>query len=123
MGVHVEVRGAQGIYRASVQGHGQAQGVALSALAFLRALIGGEVDQAGIWGAEQIVPIDSFLKRLVAHGLIPTIRVIEPAARPSLSQILKRTKELNMDYNVDMRRITTPLVIGWTWLCENRKIW
>lgn len=80
-GVHVEVRGARGIYRASVQAHGQAQGVALSALAFLRALIEGEVDQAGIWGAEQIVPIDPFLKRLAAHGLIPTVKVIEPAYR------------------------------------------
>lgn len=78
-GVHVEVRGARGIYRASVQAHGQAQGVAVSALAFLRALIEGEVDQAGIWGAEQIVPIDPFLKRLAAHGLVPTVKVIEPA--------------------------------------------
>ncbi len=78
-GVHVEVRGAQGIYRASVQGHAQARGTALSASAFLRALIEGEVERAGIWGAEQIVPIDPFLKRLAAHGLIPTIKVIELA--------------------------------------------
>jgi hypothetical protein len=78
-GVHVEVRGARGIYRASVQGHDQAQGVAQSALAFLKALTEGEVGQAGIWGAEQIVPIDPFLKRLAAHGLIPTIKMIEPA--------------------------------------------
>jgi hypothetical protein len=55
------------------------QGVAQSALAFLHALTEGEVGQAGIWGEEQIVPVDPFLKRLAVHGLIPTIKMIEPA--------------------------------------------
>ncbi len=72
-GVHVEVRGAGGIYQASVQGHQQAQAVALCAAAFLQALLAGEVEPAGIWGAEQVVPVDPFLKRLAAHGLIPTV--------------------------------------------------
>lgn len=77
-GAHVEVRGARGIYRASVQGHNQSQGSALSALAFLRALIEDEVERAGLWAAEQIVPVEPFLKRLAAHGLVPTVKVIEP---------------------------------------------
>ncbi|HET8679102.1 MAG TPA: saccharopine dehydrogenase NADP-binding domain-containing protein [bacterium] len=72
-GVHVEVLGAGGIQKASVQGHGQARATALSASAFLRALIEDEVDRAGIWTAEQVVPVGPFLARLAAHGLVPTV--------------------------------------------------
>lgn len=49
MGVHVDVVGAGGIQTARIQGHGQARATALSASAFLRALIENEVDRAGIW--------------------------------------------------------------------------
>ncbi len=74
-GVHVEVRGLHGLYRASMQGQGQATATALSASAFLRALIEGEVERAGIWAAEQVVPVESFLARLAMDGLTPRIDV------------------------------------------------
>ncbi len=72
-GAHVEVWGAKGIYRASIQGHEQATGTALSGSALLRALVEGEVDRPGIWTAEQVVSPERFLKRLAGHGLIPTV--------------------------------------------------
>ena len=78
-GVHVEVRGVGGVQKASVQGHGQASATALSAAAFVRALVEGEVDRPGIWTADQVVPVGPFLTRLAAHGLVPTINVSERA--------------------------------------------
>lgn len=68
-GVQVEVRGARGTYTASVQGHGQASATALSASAFLRALVEGDVDRPGIWTADQVVPVGPFLKRIATGGL------------------------------------------------------
>ena len=78
-GVQVEVLGPNGVYKASVQGHGQASATALSAAAFVRALVEGEVDRPGIWTADQVVPVGPFLARLAAHGLVPTINVSERA--------------------------------------------
>jgi saccharopine dehydrogenase-like NADP-dependent oxidoreductase len=85
-GAHVEVRGARGVYRASIQGHVQARGTALSASAFMRALIKGEVEQPGIWAAEQVVPVAPFLKRLAAQGWVPTVNVIDTVQRQNLHQ-------------------------------------
>lgn len=70
-GVHVEVRGNDSLYRASIQGHGQANAAAISAAAFVRALIEREVDRAGIWTADQVVPVAPFLQRLATQGLVP----------------------------------------------------
>lgn len=70
-GVHVEVMGKSGIYRASVQGYGQAWATALSAATFARALLDGGVDRPGIWSADQVTPVQPFLKRLASHGLQP----------------------------------------------------
>lgn len=74
-GVHLQMQGAKGSFTAVVQGHGQAEATALSASAFLRALIEGEIALSGIWTADQVVPADPFLKRLEAHGLVPTIKM------------------------------------------------
>lgn len=68
-GVHVEVRGARGVHRASLQGRGQADATALSASTFVRALVEGEVDHPGIWTAEQVVPVGRFLDRIAVYGL------------------------------------------------------
>ena len=76
-GVHVEVRGARGVHRASVQGHEQANATALSASAFVRALVEREVDRPGIWTADQVVPVRAFLERMTAHGLVPIVNVRE----------------------------------------------
>ena len=73
-GVHVEVRGARGIHRASLQGHGQANATALSASAFVRALVEREVNRPGIWTADQVVPVGPFLERMAVRGLVPNIR-------------------------------------------------
>ena len=72
-GVVVDVRGARGRVRASLVGRGQATGTAIGAAAVVRALAEGEVEQPGIWLAEQIVPPGPFFERVAAHGLIPTI--------------------------------------------------
>jgi len=72
-GVVVDVRGARGWVRASLVGRGQASGTAISAAAVVRALAEGEVDQPGIWLAEQVVPPGPFFERLAAQGLVPRV--------------------------------------------------
>jgi len=83
-GVKVEITGSQGAYAASVQGHGQAKATALSAAAFVQALVEHEVDCPGIWTADQVVPADPFLDRLAAHGIVPVVEVngTAPASPP-----------------------------------------
>jgi hypothetical protein len=39
----------------------------------VRALTQGEIEQPGIWLAEQVVPPESFFERLAARGLVPTV--------------------------------------------------
>lgn len=70
-GVHVEVQGDGGIFKASIQGRGQARATSLSASAFVRALLEGEVDYPGVWTADQVIPVKPFLARLASHGLQP----------------------------------------------------
>jgi saccharopine dehydrogenase-like NADP-dependent oxidoreductase len=41
----------------------------------VRALAEGEVEQPGIWLAEQVVPPGPFFERLAARGLVPTVEV------------------------------------------------
>ena len=74
-GVVVDVRGARGRVRASLVGRGQARGTAIGAAAVVRALAEGEVDQPGIWLAEQVVRPGSFFERLAAQGLVPRVEV------------------------------------------------
>jgi hypothetical protein len=93
-GVHVEVLGVGGVQKASVQGHGQSSATALSAAAFVRALVEGEVDRPGIWTADQVVPVGPFLARLAAHGLVPTINVSERANHLSRPTILSEVRGL-----------------------------
>jgi hypothetical protein len=71
--VQVEVGGKGGTFNANVQGHGQASATAISASAFLKALIECEVQEAGIKTADQVIPAAPFFERLASHGLIPTI--------------------------------------------------
>jgi saccharopine dehydrogenase (NAD+, L-lysine forming) len=72
-GLVVEVEGTGGTVRVSLSGHGQADATAIGAAALVRALDTGEIEQPGIWLAEQIVPPGSFLDRLAARGLVPLI--------------------------------------------------
>jgi saccharopine dehydrogenase-like NADP-dependent oxidoreductase len=59
--------------RASLAGRGQASGTAIGAAAVARALAEGEVEQSGIWLAEQVVPPGPFFERLGAKGLVPRV--------------------------------------------------
>jgi saccharopine dehydrogenase (NAD+, L-lysine-forming) len=74
-GVVVDVRGARGRIRASLAGRGQASGTAIGAAAVVRALAEGEVEQSGIWLAEQVVSPGPFFERLGARGLVPRVEV------------------------------------------------
>jgi hypothetical protein len=74
VGLVVKVSGPRGSVQVSLVGRGQARGTAIGAALLARALIEGEVDRAGIWFAEQVVPIDPFFKRLAAHGLVPIVK-------------------------------------------------
>jgi len=76
-GILVEVKGARGRVRASLVGRGQATGTAVGAAAVVRALAEGEVDQAGIWLAEEVVAPESFFGRLATRGLVPTVETLE----------------------------------------------
>jgi saccharopine dehydrogenase (NAD+, L-lysine forming) len=74
-GVVVDVRGARGRVWASLAGRGQASGTAIGAAAVVRALAEGEVEQSGIWLAEQVVSPGPFFERLGARGLVPRVEV------------------------------------------------
>jgi saccharopine dehydrogenase (NAD+, L-lysine-forming) len=76
-GIVVEVKGVRGRVRASLVGHGQATGTAIGAAAVVRALAEGEVRQAGIWLAEEVVTPESFFEHLAARGLVPTVETLE----------------------------------------------
>lgn len=78
-GLVVAVRGSRGLVRVSLVGHGQAHGTAIGAALLARALIEREVECAGIWLAEQVVPSEWFFKRLTAPGLVP---IVEERLRP-----------------------------------------
>jgi saccharopine dehydrogenase-like NADP-dependent oxidoreductase len=71
--VAVEVEGARGRVRGSLVGRGQATATAIGAAAVVRALAEGEVKQAGIWLAEEVVAPESFFGHLAARGLVPTV--------------------------------------------------
>jgi len=58
-------------------GRGQATGTAIGAAAIVRALAEAEVDQAGIWLAEEVVAPESFFGRLATRGLVPTVEALE----------------------------------------------
>src|SRR5215204_3010568 len=72
-GVVVEVHGARGRVRSSLVGHVQASGTAIGAAAVVRSLAQGEVEQPGIWLAEQVVLPEPFFERLATRGLVPTV--------------------------------------------------
>ena len=72
-GVVVEVHGSRGRVRASLFGHGQASGTAIGAAAVVCSLAQGEVEQPGIWLAEQVVLPKPFFERLATRGLVPTV--------------------------------------------------
>src|SRR5829696_51536 len=80
-GLAVEVEGARGRVRTSMVGRGQATGTAVGAAAVVRALAEGEVDQAGIWLAEEVVPPEPFFEYLAAHGLVPTVEATPEDSR------------------------------------------
>lgn len=81
-GLVVAVRGSRASVRVSLAAHGQAQGTAIGAALLVRALVEGEVQCPGIWLAEQVVPLEPFLKRLAAHGLVPLVEEQPPSQGP-----------------------------------------
>lgn len=80
-GLVVEVRSAHRSVRASLVGHGQAQGTAIGAALLARSLAEGQVQDAGLWLAEQVVPTDSFFKGLAERGLVPIVEELPASAR------------------------------------------
>lgn len=93
-GLVVEVHGAGKLVRASLAGHGQAEGTAIGATLIARSLAEGEVAIPGIWLAEQIVPSDSFFKGLAACGLVPVVeeRLESEHSREISSEVTPRLR-------------------------------
>jgi len=81
-GLVVEVAGPGGSARASLVGHGQAEVTAVGAAAVVRALVDGGVDKPGLWCAEEVVPVGSFLEHLRREGIAPQIECT-PGSRPA----------------------------------------
>lgn len=69
----VDVRGARGSVRTTLIGREQAQATAVGAAAIVEALMDREIDRPGVFLAEEVVPVEAFLRRLAAHGLVPAI--------------------------------------------------
>lgn len=72
-GLVVEVRGSRGLVRVGLVGRGQARATGVGAALLVRSLVEGEVADPGIWLAEQVVPLDPFLMRVRARGLVPVV--------------------------------------------------
>jgi saccharopine dehydrogenase (NAD+, L-lysine-forming) len=70
-GLVVEVAGPRGSARATLVGHGQADVTAVGASGVVRALVDGRVGKPGLWFAEEVVPVDSFLAHLLRGGTAP----------------------------------------------------
>jgi hypothetical protein len=69
----VDVRGGDRTVHATLVGRQQADATAAGAQATVEALWSGEVDQPGVWLAEQVIAPLRFLARLAEHGLVPVI--------------------------------------------------
>ena len=88
-GLVVEVAGPRGSARATLVGQGQADVTAVGAAAVVRALIDGRVEKPGLWFAEEVVPVASFLEHLLRKGIAPQIectlgsRPLQPPGTPS----------------------------------------
>lgn len=74
----VQARGGDRIVRATLSGRGQAQATAIGAAAIAHALAAREMNQPGVWLAEQVIDPDRFLARLADAGLVPTIEDPRP---------------------------------------------
>jgi saccharopine dehydrogenase (NAD+, L-lysine forming) len=79
----VEVRGGGRVMRSTLVGRVQAQATALGAAAVVEALHGGEVNEPGVWLAEQVIAPSPFLARLAAGGLVPVTEEVTAAPAPS----------------------------------------
>ena len=67
-----EVRAGGRMIRATLVGRGQAAATAVGASAIVEALWSREMDQPGVWLAEQVVAVQPFFARLAAQGIVPT---------------------------------------------------
>jgi saccharopine dehydrogenase-like NADP-dependent oxidoreductase len=74
-GLRVDVTHDGRTAHATLAGGAQADAAATGASGTVRALMEGEVSEAGVWMPEQVVNPERFFSHLAAHGLI-----IEPAA-------------------------------------------
>jgi saccharopine dehydrogenase-like NADP-dependent oxidoreductase len=67
-GLVVTAEGDGHAARMTLKGRHQSNATADSAAEFARALAAGEVDQAGVWLPEQVIPHEGFFARLAAMG-------------------------------------------------------
>ncbi len=80
----VDVRGEGRVVRSSLVGREQARATAVATAAIAKALSAGEVSEAGVWLAEQVIAPAPFLARLAARGLVP---VTEELRRPASDSV------------------------------------
>ncbi len=79
----VDVRGGGRAVRSTLVGRKQADATAVGVYAITEALRSREVNEPGVWLAEQVIAPTPFLARLAAHGLAPITEELD--ARGSAS--------------------------------------
>lgn len=77
----VDVRSRGRTIRSTLVGRQQAEATAAGASAITEALWSREVEEPGVWLAEQVIASEPFLARLAAHGVVPVIEEISASAR------------------------------------------
>ena len=69
----VTVEGGGRVMKMSLAGRHQADVTAAGAAEIVRALAAGEVEQAGVWLPEQVIPHERFFEALASLGWTPTV--------------------------------------------------
>jgi saccharopine dehydrogenase-like NADP-dependent oxidoreductase len=78
----VEVRGGGRTIRSTLVGRQQATATAAGAAAITEALWSREVDEPGVWLAEQVIDPKPFFARLAEQGLVPAIAEVPISSSP-----------------------------------------
>ena len=77
----VEVRGGGRVVRSTLVGRQQAEATAVGVGAITEALWSREVEEPGVWLAEQVIAPGAFFSRLASSGLVPVVEGPHPASR------------------------------------------
>ena len=77
----VDVRGGGRTIRSTLVGRQQAETTAAGVGAITEALWAREVDEPGVWLAEQVIAPEPFLARLAAHGIVPITEELSTTSR------------------------------------------